>query len=329
MTFRDREKKRYQSVSREIFDKDPMGGLFAGKIRDFCLLNPDRNLEKSIRQNALQYFQDRNITWHSGKRNKDINTPSSHLCCSQSACVNFLFPLIHSKFGVEEIIKGFGFDVKEVLPIIGDQVGSQSQGFIGFEWIGGQNYLNERVMKSGKRYRGRYSTSADFVFRFKDINDKIHVVLGEWKYTEYYSCKSMAINSNGTNRIEIYQQVLNDPQSQILITGLSLEDLFYDPFDQLMRLQLLSSMMEKHKEMGADIVSVLHIAPRANCEFNQKITSLNLSGMGKNVHDTWKRITKSERFKGLYLEDVFPAFISSYPDKKTKDYIQTRYSGMK
>ena len=57
MTFRDREKKRYQSVSREIFDKDPMGGLFAGKIRDFCLLNPDRNLEKSIEQRNLTIFR--------------------------------------------------------------------------------------------------------------------------------------------------------------------------------------------------------------------------------------------------------------------------------
>ena len=54
MTFRDREKQRYQSVPRKIFDNDPMGGLFLGKSREFCLLNPDRNLEKGIRQDTAK-----------------------------------------------------------------------------------------------------------------------------------------------------------------------------------------------------------------------------------------------------------------------------------
>lgn len=329
MTFRDREKQRYQSVLKKIFDNDPMGGFFAGKSRDFCLLNPDRNLEKSIRQDALLYFQDRKITWHSGTKANHINFPSSHLCCSQSACVNFLFPLIRSKEGVEKLLKGFGYDVKEALPIVGDQIGSQAQAFIGFEWIGAQNYLGEKVMKSGERFRGRYSTSADFVFRFKSSDDQVHVVLGEWKYTEEYSSRSMAINSNGTNRVDIYRKALNDPKCQILIKGFSIDDLFYDPFDQLMRLQLLASMMEKHNEMGASVVSVLHIVPRANGEFNQNITSAKLANMGANIHRIWKSIAKSEKFIGLYLEDVFSSFIASYPEKETKDYIQTRYSGMK
>jgi len=329
MTFRDREKQRYQSVPRDIFDNDPMGGLFAGKSRDFCLLNPDRNLEKTIRQDALVYFQDRNITWHSGTKVNHINYPSSHLCCSQSACVNFLFPLVRSKTGVEKLLKGFGYEVKEVLPVVGDEIGSKNPTYVGFEWIGAQNYLGEKVMKSGERFRGRYSTSADFVFRFKDKNNKVHVVLGEWKYTEEYSAKPMAINSNGTNRVDIYRKALKDPNCQIQVSGISIEDLFFDPFDQLMRLQLLASMMEKHNEMGADIVSVLHIVPRANGEFNQNITSAKLATKGDNIHQIWKRITKDGKFHGVYLEDVFNSFLTSYPNVKSKDYIEARYYGMK
>jgi hypothetical protein len=50
---------------------------------------------------------------------------------------------------------------------------------------------------------------------------------------------------------------------------------FYEPFYQLMRQQLLAREMETARECGADVVSLLHIAPAQNACF-QRVTSPNL-----------------------------------------------------
>ena len=69
MTFRDREKKRYEATRHTLFGPEASGhGTYRGISRPFCL--PDdhssHNLYDGIREEAITYFSQRSITWHDG-----------------------------------------------------------------------------------------------------------------------------------------------------------------------------------------------------------------------------------------------------------------------
>ncbi len=327
MSFRDREKIRYKEIENDIFENDPFFGVYGKTPRTFCLLDSRKNINSEYREIAIQYFRNRKIPWHDGLMEfKNNDLPSNHLCCSQSACVNYFMPFMNDKNGLKLFLIGLGYSVNEVLPIELDNIKNENiHNYVGFEWIGEKNYLNEK-MRSKIRSRGKYFTSADFVFRFKQNDKKIRIVLGEWKYTEYYTInKNMRFSKNKTDRYKIYYDYLRYKNSHFNIEENEFKHLFYDPFDQLMRLQLLAQEMEKNKEMNSDIVSTIHIVPKANREFNYKITSPNLSKYGSSVHEIWEKITKKDKFKGLYLEEIHPLFSNAYSNRVAGIYIDKRY----
>ena len=102
--YRDREKKKHSLRGKSVFGPKAgrMEGIYNKIPRRFCL--PDRlstyNLHESIRQDAIDYFILRHIPWHDGHPNVDPETgsrtksgnPSNHVCCSQSQCINALYP---------------------------------------------------------------------------------------------------------------------------------------------------------------------------------------------------------------------------------------------
>jgi len=91
-----------------------------------------------------------------------------------------------------------------------------------------------------------------------------------------------------TDRLEeFYRRHLEHPDCQIVTGTAGLDALFFDPFDQLMRQQLLCSAMEREHEMDADVVSLLHIAPKANGELLGRVTSPRLQEIGNDVHGIW------------------------------------------
>lgn len=93
MAFRDREKTRYLQLKNELFSPAAQfHGVYRGSARDFCLGEgrSDENLYAGIRAAAIGYFAERKTPWHDGAGGR--TRPSSHLWCSQSCCVNFLFP---------------------------------------------------------------------------------------------------------------------------------------------------------------------------------------------------------------------------------------------
>ena len=168
---------------------------------------------------------------------------------------------------------------------------------VSFEWIGARNYLHEtsggRIAGDVGRQRGANFTSLDFAIRFRQNDARIHVIAGEWKYTENYARdKSIRYSKAGKDRLDIYEPSLNMPNCQIKLDGVQAEALFFDPFDQLMRQQLLASAMERESEMQADIVSLLHVAPKANGELMDRITSPALGELGKDVHAVWSRLVR-------------------------------------
>src|SRR3954470_16121857 len=67
MGFRDREKQRLVNLRDSIFN-DPGSGLFFGKAREFVLNDAALNLWEGVRQDALEYFKNNDISWWKGER---------------------------------------------------------------------------------------------------------------------------------------------------------------------------------------------------------------------------------------------------------------------
>ena len=334
MGFREREKERLVRLKKDLFsDEAGTPGTYGRKRYDFCLRNDcaSENLHGSIRENALRYFEKRRISWHDGID----GGPSNHLCCSQSACVNFWFLFAQAPEALTAVLRELGYDVAEVLPFEADTMPPDDENrYVAFEWIGERNYLREhirgRVAQDTERQRGQNFTSLDFAFRFRRSDGLIQIVAGEWKYTECYdNGRCIQRSRSGTDRLEaIYAPALDALDCQIALNGLRREALFFDPFDQLMRQQLLCSAMERHGEMGTDVVSLLHVAPAANRDLMGRVTSPELRRVGGDVHEIWGTLVKPTRFMGVYVEELVPVVCRHGPDPGWAAYMTMRYGGM-
>ena len=338
MGFRDREKSRLVLLKPRLFTEAACApGTYEETKRDFCLedFHSPENLHGSIRDEALAYFRKRRIPWHDGMGDKRA-LPSNHLCCSQSACVNCWFPFVRNAGALAQVLSEVGYAVDTVLPFSADWPLEDGQSpYVAFEWIGTRNYLGElirgRQAEDQEQSRGAHFTSADFAFRFRRTDGKVQIVLGEWKYTENYPIgKSLRFSKSG-RRIDrltqVYREHLTNPDCQIrLPADIAFEDLFYDPFDQLMRLQLLASAIERERE-HADIVSVLHVAPRGNRELMERVTSRSLARImpGRNMHEIHEALVINGRFKGLYTDRLLRVAVHHASDKAWSDYMTLRY----
>ena len=293
--------------------------VYKDKPRSFCLPleYAEQNLFSEIRQAAINHFANHSIKWHDGKNGK----PSNHLCSSQVCCVNFLFPFSNKPDVLSKVLQPFFPEIKSMIPI-------ESGQYVSFEWIGQENYLGEKVSRNGNRTRGANCTSADAAVMFERTDGKRQMVLIEWKYTESYGGTSLKIAKSGTDRTEIYRPLfLNDDSTLNKNLLPSFDSLFFEPFYQFMRQQYLADEMEKAHELGADMVSVLHIAPAHNRDFN-KITSPELEKLGESAIGVWKKLVKSDkRFISVSVERLFGNLSAEqFPEIKTwLEYVHDRY----
>jgi hypothetical protein len=336
MTFRDREKARYASLKRELFSPAAqLPGSYGGISRDFCLGDghADENLYVGIRAAAIGYFAERKIPWHDGS---GLSWPSSHLCCSQSCCVNFLFPLTDRPDLLTQVLRHVYPDVAEALPIDSRcelPLATGKQPYVAFEWIGEQDHLSEWRRKRGGPKRGAINTSADFLLRFRRTDGRVHVVLGEWKYTETYGQTDLAFtpgHGSGDTRLDTYRAAYGDPGGTFRDYGPELyRALFFEPLYQLMRLQLLAQEMERARELGADIVSVLHVSPEANRTFRSFNPSPHLRERfpGKGALEAWRALVPADRFAGLSVETLLAAIgqAARLTSPQWVDYLRLRY----
>jgi len=295
-------------------------GLYKGKSRPFCvaLEYAEENLFPQIRESALDYFAKHSINWHDGHDGK----PSNHMCDSQVCCVNFLFPFSEEPESLAELLR-------RVYPTIRRMLAIEDGRYVAFEWIGQQNYLGERMPRNGKRTRGANFTSADAAVMFERTDGKRQIVLIEWKYTESYGGTPLAIAESGTDRTEIYKplfQRADCPIRKDILPGF--DSLFFEPFYQFMRQQLLAHEMERAHEMGADIVTVLHIAPDRNRDFC-KVTSPALAGLGQTATRVWSRLVGTDgRFTSTSTEQLFGNLTAEQLPgmQEWLNYIASRYS---
>lgn len=314
MTFRDSEKLRYRPLKCELFSPPAqLAGVYRGILRDFCLGEgcADENLFSAFREAAITYFADRRIPWHDGANAR--TRPSNHLCCSQSCCVNFLFPFIDKPYLLAQVFRHVYPDITAALSIDSQCEPALATGglpHVAFEWIGERDHLSEWRRRRGAPTRGANYTSADFVLRFRRSDGRIHVVLGEWKYTESYGVSDLALSTirgSGDVRLETYRDAFGRPGGIFRDWGPDLyRALFFEPLYQLMRLQLLAQEMEVARELGADIVSVLHVSPEANREFREFNPSPRLRGWfpSKGVLEVWQELVPTDRFRSLSVETL-------------------------
>jgi hypothetical protein len=298
-------------------------GVYKGKPRPFCLPLglAEENLFPEIRQTARAYFAAHGIKWHDGQNDQ----PSNHLCDSQVCCVNFLFPFADRPHALAEILRPVFPSFREMLPIEDGQ-------YVAFEWIGKENYLNEKVSRSGKRTRGANFTSADAAAMFERTDGKRQFVLMEWKYTESYGGASLKVAKSGTDRSDIYRPLFrrdDGPINKHLLPDF--DALFYEPFYQLMRQQFLAHEMERKQELGASIVSVLHIAPKCNIDFH-RVTSPSLDRLGQTAIDVWTSLVRlPDRFVSVSTEQLFGGLTAEQlPEMRAwLAYVGTRYPSLR
>jgi hypothetical protein len=320
--FLEREKPKqaeFKAVAPYFSLAARLDGVYKGKPRIFCLPieYAEQNLVPEIRGSATAHFAEHRIKWHDGQNGK----PSNHLCDSQVCCVNFLFPFADKPTALAEVLRPIFPEVQKMLPV-------ESGQYVSFEWIGQRNYLGEKISRNGQRTRGANCTSADSIVVFDRKDNKRQVVLIEWKYTESYGGTFLKISDSGTDRTAIYRHLFEAEDCPIRKDILpDFDALFYEPFYQFMRQQLLAHEMEKAHELGADIVSVLHIAPAQNTEFC-RVTSPQLVNLGETATGVWGKLVKpADRFISVSTEKLF-GNLSAEKNPQINawiEYINTRY----
>lgn len=321
--FLETEKLRqaqFKASSHYFSDAARLDGMYRGIPRQFCLPreNAEENLIPEIRESALDHFAQHSIKWHNGQYGK----PSNHLCSSQVACVNFLFPFADKPDLLAQLLHRVYPEINRMLPV-------ENNLYVSFEWIGRDNYLGEKISTNGLRHRGALCTSADAIVAFEREDKQRQVILIEWKYGESYSGSFLKYAKSGTDRIGIYRHLLESPDGPIRTDILpNFDCLFYEPFYQFMRQQLLANEMQKAKELNGDLVSVLHVSPHHNHDF-QKVTSPELKSLGVSATGIWKTLVKNkETFNSVSTETLFGdlSSIQSAKISPWKEYIEARYA---
>lgn len=310
----------FKAIAPYFSDSARLDGVYKGRPRSFCLPIEfaEQNLLPEIRETALLHFENHRIKWHDGQNGK----PSNHLCDSQVCCVNFLFPFADKPDALAQVLKPIFPGLEKMLPV-------ESGKYVSFEWIGQEDYLGEKKPGNVKRTRGANCTSADSIVMFERKDKKRQVVLIEWKYTEAYGGTFLKLSGNRTDRTKIYSPLFERadcPINKDILPGF--DTLFYEPFYQFMRQQFLAHEMERAHELGADIVSLLHIAPSHNADF-PKVTSPELRNLGESVISIWKKLVRPEgRFISVSTEKLFGVLSEvQLPEMKNwLDYIHSRYS---
>jgi hypothetical protein len=207
--------------------------------------------------------------------------PSNHLLDSQVQCVNALWPMTHDPRLVKRAF-GDALPIAEVLPVEDDL-------FLTFEFIGTADVLGEapRVARS----RGSMSTSADAAFRYRTPDGGIELALVEWKYTEDYRERELSPDRRGV-REQRYAGLWADPQSPLRHGVIPYEDLFVEPFYQLMRQQLMAWRLTESAELGAARVRVVHVAPGDNDGFAASLNRDSHRAAGDDVLTVWRSMLK-------------------------------------
>lgn len=292
----------------------PGEGGFEGSAYRLAPSNRLSNLNPGIRDIAARYFSNNAIAWHQH---------AAHGLSSQVCCLNFLMPLATRPELLAHLVQSaLGGDLPEMLEV--EKGPDGEPWFVGFEWIGRKDYLNEWP-RTGVPKRGANVTSADTVLRFRQAG-RIETLLIEWKYTESYGTPPEP--KREAERLRRYQSIAFAPFGPVRSdTGLKLTDLFWEPFYQLFRQQMLASRMQTEQEDGAERVRVLHIASAGNRRLT-RVTSPAMRPLGDNAFKVYRSLLANpDDFVSRSTESLFSSLIADAPvDDGWATYLRNRYA---
>ncbi|MDE2823506.1 MAG: hypothetical protein OXK79_08370 [Chloroflexota bacterium] len=204
----------------------------------------EENLFPTIRgQNgAREFFNIRRIKW-----DNPLNMASS-----QIACVNFLLPLASIEGALATVVRAIDDDVESIIPI--SYKGTVSP--VEFEWIG-LEYSLER-----KTTRGANTTSVD-AFMIASTNVGRRAYLIEWKYKEQYLSTKPNWRGDGYRHAKQLKGYA-DLYSSSFNESIPMNELLYDPFDQIMRNRFLADRIVAKGELGVSDAKVVVVVPEGN-----------------------------------------------------------------
>lgn len=310
MSYKKEEASRMKSLWAKEFDS---GSLLPSGIQ---LDGIPRNLAPEIRDFALAYFAQYGIAWH---------IHANHALSSQIACVNMLMPLARRPRLLGELIGAvLGREAPNMLPV---EPGPDGQPvYVGFEWIGRADYLNE--WSSGKATRGANVTSTDAIVRFEGDQGP-ETLLIEWKYTETYASATERWQNGNATRRQRYAAKAFAPDGPVRAElDLDVEDFFHEPIYQMLRQTMLAWQMQKHGEDGATRVRVLHVSPRGNTVLHRMTAPKLPTGDAFEVFRSL--LVDPDIFMQTTTEALFSSLLASEPDdsdvRAWLTYARERYS---
>lgn len=255
---------------------------------------------------APPYFERHSIRWWGG-----AGRPTDRPLSSQVACVNHLEAARLDPDVALAICRS-------VLPDASGVIKIEDEGWCPFEWIGRENYLGEHGYK-----RGQYRTSLDALMVAEDSNAQRCLVPIEWKYTETEHADKR-VSEKGTDRIEIYRELLE--RNDCPIAHPRLEDLFYDPFYQLMRQTLLSWQMVEAGEFGAQDWVHVHVVPAGNRELRETVASPRLRGSA-TMEAAWRSaLKKPDRYVVMTPTELMARLEPAAQWRDWREWLRRRYA---
>lgn len=297
-----------KEISQLVFRKNQ--GIAGNK---YFVSNFRDNLFEDIRNDAVQYFEDNQISWWSFT--KDDSEPTKHMLSSQIQCLNFLYAIRRDKSAVLRFANLIDPDIEDIYPTLTDK----DEGFLAFEFI----YENKRLInendKGGKR--GKYLTSID-VFLIVRRGEKKLLVPIEWKYTETYLIpENKALEKDkGQTRQARYNQLIVDSMQLKTPNDFTKSLYYFEPYYELMRQTLLVEQMVK-KGVADDFLHIM-IAPNANTDLLQNSYLCE----EQNLVETWKKqLQKPEKFKQIDSSEILDLFGSLTDYSELYNYLKLRY----
>lgn len=259
-----------------------------------------RSLYPPIADDLLRTFAADDIAWHDETQDRYGDRyrpgPSPNLMDSQVFCLNFWQAL--ADLGADFLLPAVQQLVPEAVT-----VEAPRQRLLEPEWIGLDNPLGE----PGRRRRGQYATSADLLLGWRDASGRRHGLLVESKWSEAYDDSDLRWSRRGTDRAATYRPSWSAAWSPLL-PAVAPESFMVDPFDQLLRLQLLAAAMQNAGELGFVRVLVGWVAPAANTDLWTSVTAASLRGRGDSVPACWRSLLRdADSFRAASYEQLFTA----------------------
>lgn len=222
---------------------------------------------------AGAFLAARGVHWWRSSRSGDdtkANGPTRNLASSQIACVNFLLPLAQTPGALLAILREVDADVTrvETLSCHCRATSTELASLVEFEWVG-----RDSCLEGGSGTRGANTTSVDALMVGVTGTGVRRAYLLEWKYVEeYIGTDYLGDGRSGDTRRRRYSDLYSAPSSRF--NGqVPMEELFYEPFYQIMRLGLLADKMVRDKEFGVTEAKVVVVCPEGNIAYRETITS--------------------------------------------------------